>query len=257
MNEGIAVLVDRVAGLIATASRVVVFTGAGVSTESGLRDFRSPGGIWEKFDPEDFTYQKFVSDPTARSNHWRLFKDLSSSVAPNPAHYAIAELYRLGRLDYVITQNVDNLHQRAGLPTERILELHGNMQSLLCLDCHHRYPFEDIKTRLETEEVLDCPTCGGILKPAVVFFGEPLPENVFKEASQHAKQCDLFIVVGSTLTVYPAAYLPEYALAAGAALVIINLSATSIDNRAQVAIRARAGEAMPAIVERLKERLAV
>jgi NAD-dependent deacetylase len=257
MKEELVALADRVAGLIATASRVVVFTGAGVSTESGLPDFRSPGGIWEKFDPEDFTYQKFVSDPVARSKHWRLLKDLSASAAPNPAHYAIAELYRLGRLDCVITQNVDNLHQRAGLPAERVFELHGNMQTLLCLGCRRRYPFEDIKARLETEEVPDCPVCGGILKPAVVFFGEPLPEDVLKEASRRAKQCDLFIVVGSTLTVYPAAYLPDYALIAGAALVIVNLSATPIDDRADVLIRARAGEAMPAIVAKLKKRPAV
>jgi NAD-dependent deacetylase len=152
---------------------------------------------------------------------------------------------------------VDNLHQRAGLPVERIFELHGNMQSLLCLGCRHHFPFEDIRPRLETEEVPDCPVCDGILKPAVVFFGEPLPEDVLKEASRRAKQCDLFIVVGSTLTVYPAAYLPDYALAAGAALVIVNLSATPIDDRADVVIRARAGEAMPAIVARLKERPAV
>jgi NAD-dependent deacetylase len=257
MREELAVLADRVAGFIAATSRVVVFTGAGVSTESGLPDFRSPGGIWEKFDPEDFTYQKFVSDPVARSKHWRLLKDLSASAVPNPAHYAIAEIHRLGRLDCVITQNVDNLHQRAGLPAERVFELHGNMQSLLCLGCRRRYPFEKIKARLETEEVPDCPACGGILKPAVVFFGEPLPENVLKEASRRARQCDLFIVVGSTLTVYPAAYLPDYALAAGAALVIVNLSATPLDYRAQVVIRARAGEAMPAIVARLKERPAV
>jgi len=250
-------LVDSVAGLIAAASKVVVFTGAGVSTESGLPDFRSPGGIWEKFDPEDFSYQKFVSDPVARAKHWQLLKDLSASVAPNPAHYAIAELYRLGRLDCVITQNVDNLHQRAGLPAERVFELHGNMQSLLCLSCHRRYPFADIKARLENEEVSGCPACGGILKPAVVFFGESLPEDVLNEASWHARGSDLFIVVGSTLTVYPAAYLPDYALTAGAKLVIVNLSATPIDDRADVIIRARAGEAMPAIVTRLKEGPAV
>ncbi|MEE8582404.1 MAG: NAD-dependent deacylase [Dehalococcoidales bacterium] len=257
MKEDLAALADRVAGLIAAAAKVVVFSGAGISTESGLPDFRSPGGIWERFDPEDFTYQKFVSDPAARAKHWRLLKDLSASVAPNPAHYAIAELYRLGRLDCVVTQNVDNLQQRAGLPAERVFELHGNMQSLLCLGCRHRYPFDDIKARLETEEVPDCPACGGILKPAVVFFGEPLPEDVLKEASRRARGSNLFIVVGSTLTVYPAAYLPDYALAAGAKLVIVNLSATPLDSRADVVIRARAGEAMAAIVARLKERPAV
>jgi NAD-dependent deacetylase len=159
-------LAGEIAGLIVQSQRVLVFSGAGISTESGIPDFRSPGGIWERFDPEDFTYQKFISDAAARQRQWRLFRSLSLTAQPNPAHYAITKLFRLGRLDCVITQNVDNLHQRAGVPGDRVLELHGNMQWLVCLGCHRRFPLEQVMSRLERgEEVPDCQLCHGILKP--------------------------------------------------------------------------------------------
>ncbi len=249
-------LADEIAGLIVGAKRVVVFSGAGISTESGIPDFRSPGGIWERFDPEDFTYQRFISDAEARRKQWRLFRGLSLTAEPNPAHYAIAELLQLGRLDCVITQNVDNLHQRAGVPGDRVLELHGNMQWLVCLGCHRRYPLEQIMSRLDKgEEVPDCELCHGILKPDAVLFGEPLPQKVFNEAIKRSSGCDLFIVIGSTLTVYPAAYIPEYAIGAGARLVIINLSPTPLDNKASVLVRAKAGEVMPRVVQRVKEKM--
>ncbi len=246
----------EVAELIVKARRTVVFSGAGISTESGIPDFRSPGGIWEKFDPEDFTYQKFVRDAQARRKQWQLFRGLSLTAEPNPAHYAIAELYRLGRLDCVITQNVDGLHQRAGIPDDRVFELHGNMRWLVCLGCRRRYPFEEISARLEKgEEVPDCEACHGILKPDAVLFGEPLPEKVFQEATSRSKRCDLFIVIGSTLVVYPAAYLPAYALESGAKLVIVNLSSTPLDGQAQVVVRAKAGEVVPGVVEKVREKL--
>ena len=248
-------LAGEIAGLIIGAKRVVVFSGAGISTESGIPDFRSPGGIWERFDPEDFTYHKFVSDAETRRKQWRLFHGLSLTAEPNPAHYAIAELFWLGSLDCVITQNVDNLHQRASVPGDRVLELHGNMQWLVCLGCRHRFPLEQIMKRLEKgEEVPDCELCHGILKPDAVLFGEPLPEKVFNEAVKRSSSCDLFIVIGSTLTVYPAAYIPEYAIDARARLVIINLSPTPLDNKASVLIRAKAGEAMPVVVRKVEEK---
>jgi len=248
-------LAEKVAGLIVSARKVVVFTGAGVSTESGIPDFRSPGGIWSRFDPDDFTYQKFVSDPEARRKQWRMLVEghLTTMAEPNPAHYAIAELDRLGKLDCVITQNIDNLHQKAGLPAEKVFELHGNMQWAVCLGCGRRYPFEQIKLRLDRgEEIPDCEVCHGILKPSAVFFGEPLPYDVLTEASNRSSASDLFIVVGSTLVVYPAAYMPIYAIQAGAKLVIINLSSTPMDGEATALIRAKAGEAMPRIVDRVK-----
>ena len=248
-------LAGRAAELIKRARKVVVFTGAGVSTESGIPDFRSPGGIWERVDPEDFTYQKFISDPEARRRQWQLlWKDrLVSEVKPNPAHYAIAELHRMGKLDCVITQNVDSLHRRAGLPDDRIFELHGSMQRVVCLQCHRRYTLENIRARLDAgEEVPDCEVCHGILKPDIVLFGEMLPEDVFDRAADRARACDLCLVIGSTLIVYPAALIPIYAVDAGARLVIINLSPTPMDEQADVVIRAKAGEAMSKIVDKLK-----
>lgn len=246
-------LAARVAELIIKAKRLVIFTGAGVSTESGIPDFRSPGGIWDRFDPEDFTYQKFLRDVSARKRLWQLLHALAATAEPNPAHYAIAELYRLGKLGCVITQNVDNLHQRAGVPDDKVLELHGNSQWVVCLSCSQRYPFEQVKLKLNVgEEAPDCPACHGILKPAAVLFGEPLPERVLKEATRRSNDCDLFIVIGSALAVYPAADMPAYAVSSGANLVIINLSPTPMDRQASVLIRAKAGEAMPRIVERVK-----
>ncbi len=251
-------LAQKAAELVAAARKLVVFTGAGVSTESGIPDFRSPGGIWSRFDPEDFTYQKFVADPEARRKQWRMLGEghLTTDAKPNPAHYAIAELDRLGKLDCVITQNVDNLHHRAGVPAEKVFELHGNVQWAVCLSCGQRYPFEHIKARLEGgEEIPDCEGCQGMLKPDAVLFGEQLPAAVLQEASQRSSDCDLFIVVGSTLVVYPAAYMPIYAVRGGAKLIIVNLSDTPMDAEAAVLIRAKAGEAMSRIVERVKDKL--
>jgi NAD-dependent deacetylase len=251
-------LVDTVAGLIYEAQKVVVFTGAGVSTESGIPDFRGPDGLWSKFDSEDFTIDKFLSSPAARRRQWQLLSGelITGEAEPNAAHYAIAGLYRLGKLDCVITQNVDNLHQAAGVPGERVFELHGNMRRARCLRCGRHYSLEEVKARLSRgEDIPDCETCHGILKPDVVFFGEMLPEDVFQEASARASWCDLLIVVGSSLVVYPAASVPEYAHGAGAKLVIINLSPTPMDDAAVVVIREKAGEVMTAIVERLKQRL--
>jgi NAD-dependent deacetylase len=248
-------LAEKVADLIINAKKLVVFTGAGISTESGIPDFRSPGGIWSRFDPEDFTYQKFVSDPEARRKQWQMLGEghLTTLAKPNPAHYAIAELDKLGRLDCVITQNVDNLHQKAGVPDDRVFELHGNMQWAVCLSCGQRYPFEQIKLRLDRgEQIPDCEACHGMLKPNAVLFGEQLPYDVLTEATNRSSNCDLFIVVGSTLVVYPAAYMPIYAVQAGAKLVIINLSSTPMDGEAAVLIRAKAGEAMSKIIERVR-----
>ncbi|MEA2085562.1 MAG: Sir2 family NAD-dependent protein deacetylase [Chloroflexota bacterium] len=257
-EKDLDILADKVADLIVSTGKVVVFTGAGVSTESGIPDFRSPGGIWDRFDPDDFTYQKFVRDAGARRKQWQLLGEglLTTEARPNPAHDAIAELDRLGKLDCVITQNVDNLHQKAGVPDDKVFELHGNMQWAVCLGCGRRYPFAQIKTRLDRgEEIPDCEVCHGILKPAVVFFGEPLPQEVLAEATRRSSNCGLFIVVGSTLVVYPAAYMPVYATRAGAGLVIINLSSTPMDQEATVLIRTKAGAAMSEIVKRVREKL--
>lgn len=257
LEKDLDALAGEAAALIGAARRLVVFTGAGISTESGIPDFRSPGGIWSRFDPDDFTYRKFTTDPEARRKQWRMLGEghLTTDAQPNLAHYAIAELDEMGKLDCVITQNVDNLHHKAGVPADKIFELHGNVQRAICLNCGKRYPFADIKARIDGgEEIPDCGECGGMLKPDAVLFGEALPEDVLREASRRASDCDLFIVVGSTLVVYPAAYMPVYALRAGAKLIIVNLSETPLDAQAAVLIKAKAGEAMSRIVERVRQK---
>jgi len=254
-NQSTDALIEQVASLILESDKTIIFSGAGISTESGIPDFRSPGGIWEKFDPEDFTYQKFVADTRIRKKQWQLLVTggLTSYAEPNPAHYAAGELHKMGKLDCVITQNVDNLHQRGGVPAEKIFELHGNMQWVVCLNCGQRYPIEQIKPRIdEGEEDPDCSTCRGVLKPDVVLFGESLPKDVFNQAVLHAGNCDLLIVVGSSLVVYPAALIPEHAVKAGAKLAIINLSPTPMDSQADVVIREKAGETMSEVIQKVK-----
>ena len=257
-DKNLDALAEKVSDLIVEARKVVVFTGAGVSTESGIPDFRGPDGLWTKFDPEDFTIDKFLRSAETRRQQWRILSGelITGEAKPNPAHYAIADLHRLGKLDCVITQNVDNLHQAAGVPDAQVYELHGNMRRVVCLRCRRVYLFEKIKARLARgEDSLDCEVCHGILKPDVVFLGEPLPERTVEEATVHASNCDLFLVIGSSLVVYPAAYMPSYAVEGGARLVIINLSPTPMDDRAAIVIRARAGDAMTKIVEKVRNKL--
>jgi NAD-dependent deacetylase len=246
---------EQLAQLIMQSQKVVVFTGAGISTESGIPDFRSPGGIWSRYDPEDFTIQKFLSGPAARKTIWKMSLEggLLTEAKPNLAHHAIAELYQLGKLDCVITQNIDNLHQKAGLPGDRVFELHGNMEWVVCLSCHERFPMPEVLRKIkEGVEVPDCPDCQGILKPDAVFFGEALPQETLREAIRRAQNCELFIVIGSTLVIYPAAYVPTYATAAGAKLAIINLTPTPFDHDAEVIIRGKAGEIMSKVMEKVR-----
>ncbi len=238
-----------------TSKKTIVFTGAGVSTESGIPDFRSPGGIWSKYDPEDFTIQRFLSSLDTRKSFWKVSAEgeLLMEAEPNPAHYAIAELHQLGKLDCVITQNIDNLHQKAGVPEDRVLELHGNMQWVVCLSCRSRFPLLKILQKVKGGiEVPHCPDCQGILKPDVVLFGEALPQETLQEATRRSQNCDLFIVIGSTLVIYPAAYMPTYAREAGARLAIVNLTPTPLDHYATVVIRGKAGDIMPKVMERVR-----
>ena len=246
---------ERLAELIIGSQKVIAFTGAGISTESGIPDFRSPGGIWSRYDPEDFTIQKFLSGPAARKTIWKMSIEggLLTEAKPNLAHYAIAELYQLGKLDCVITQNIDNLHQKAGVPGDRVFELHGNMEWVVCLSCHRRFPTLEVLQRIKDgTEVPDCPDCQGILKPDAVFFGEALPQETLREAIRRAQNCDLFIVIGSTLVIYPAAYIPTYATEAGAKLAIVNLTPTPFDHNAAVVARGKAGEIMSKVTEKVR-----
>lgn len=248
--------IDKTGELIAKAGKVVVFTGAGVSTESGIPDFRSPGGLWSKFDPDDFTIERFLHSPEARKKQWQFLLDggIFAQARPNAAHKAIAWLETIGKLSCVITQNVDNLHQKAGNSPEKVYELHGNMKWLKCLGCFERYPLEDLLARFRgTEEVPACVRCQGILKPDVIFFGESLPTQTLKDATYAASNCDLLIVIGSSLVVYPAAYIPLYAKGGGAKLVIINKTETSYDANADVVIHGGAGAVMDGIVAVLQK----
>jgi len=247
--------IEQLAQLIIRSKKTIVFTGAGVSTESGIPDFRGPGGIWSRYDPEDFTIQRFLSSPAARQALWKMSAEsgLLTEAEPNPAHYAITELHRLGKLDCVITQNIDNLHQKAGVPEDKVFELHGNTRWAVCLSCNRRFPMPEVLQRMkEGVEVPDCPDCRGILKPDAVLFGEALPQEVLQEATRRSLNCDLFIVIGSTLVVYPAAYMPTYALRAGASLAIVNLTPTPLDRNATVVIRGEAGKVMPKVMEKVR-----
>ncbi len=175
---------------------------------------------------------------------------------PNQAHHAVAELEKLGKLDCVITQNIDNLHQKAGNSPNKVYELHGNMQQAICLSCHELFPTAEILKQLnEKPEPPECPHCHGIVKPDAVFFGEPLPEKTLRDAIHHARHCDLFLVIGSTLFVYPAAFVPIYAKEAGARLIIINLGATAFDHEAALLIKGKAGETMTLIMEKVRQKI--
>ncbi|MDZ4184239.1 MAG: NAD-dependent deacylase [Desulfuromonadales bacterium] len=243
--------ITKVAQMVTRAKKLAVFTGAGVSTESGIPDFRSAGGIWSRFDPDDFTIQRFLTSPQSRRKQWELLlgDGFFGDCRPNPAHEAIAELERMNRLSCVITQNIDGLHQKAGNSPGKVFELHGNMKSLRCLTCQVVYPLDLVRPRYSAGgEPPACEKCGGILKPEVIFFGEALPERILEGAIQHARSCDLFLVIGSSLVVYPAAYLPLYAKESGACLVIINRDDTPYDHLADLVINGGAGEVMSGII---------
>jgi NAD-dependent deacetylase len=251
--------IEEVADLVVASARIIVFTGAGVSTESGIPDFRGPGGIWSKYDPDDFTIQKFLSDQAVRKKHWELLIDSElkmTGAEPNAAHYAIAELEQMGKLYGVITQNVDGLHQKAGVSDEMVFQLHGDMSHAKCLSCGTRYPMEEMAERVKKGiEEPTCDHCGGILKPDAVFFGEQLPLDVLTESERRSRTCDLCIALGSTLVVFPAANIPIYAARSGAKLVIINVGPTELDEVAHVRIEGKAGQVTPRIIERAKQKI--
>ncbi|SEM22102.1 NAD-dependent deacetylase [Syntrophus gentianae] len=259
-EEGLEKKIRAVADMICEAGKVVVFTGAGVSTESGIPDFRSPGGLWDRFDPDDFTIQKFLRSAQTRRKQWRILIEggAFAEAQPNRAHLAVAELEKLGKLRCVITQNIDNLHQKAGNAPERVYELHGNMRWLKCLSCGDRISVPDMLQRTALRE-LDgfpfCERCQGLLKPDVIFFGEALPEDTLREATYEASNCDLMLVIGSSLVVYPAAYMPQYAKDVGAKLVIINREETPYDAEADILLQGGAGEMMTRILAAVKDQI--
>ena len=246
--------IERAGELVGDAERLVVFTGAGVSTESGIPDFRSPGGIWDRYDPSDFTIDAFRRDPVAyweRSLEREAESDFSwEEVEPNPAHEAIARLERDGPLSAVVTQNVDGLHQAAGNDPDRVLELHGTRKEAKCLDCARRFPISVLETKLDEEPLPPrCDECDGLVKRATIAFGERLPQEVLRRAEQESRACDCFVIVGSSVTVQPAASLPRIAVQYGADLIVVNLQETPMDDDADVVLAEKAGEALPRIVD--------
>ncbi|MBB6095730.1 NAD-dependent deacetylase [Povalibacter uvarum] len=229
------------------ASRYVVFfTGAGISTESGIPDFRSPGGVWSKMQP--IYFQEFVASEDKRREAWRRRFDNRDGwvgAQPNAGHMAVAQLVATGKAKSVITQNVDNLHQASGVPENRIIELHGNATYATCLSCHTRYELVDLEKEFHsTGNVAPCKRCGGIIKSATISFGQQMPALPMQRAHEETMQCDLFIVLGSSLSVFPAADFPLRARQKGAALVIINRDPTQMDDVADVVIHAGIGETM-------------
>ncbi len=245
--------VTAAARLIHEAQRIVVFTGAGISTESGIPDFRSPGGIWSQYNQDDLTYQKFRSHEKYRKLYWQYDRaryPAMKSARPNAAHRAVVELERSGRLVALITQNIDGLHQDAGSSPSKIYELHGTVREVGCLDCQTRWVREEITDMMDREgiEVPYCPHCGGPLKCATIAFGQSLPVDVLEASYGHARNCDLFLTVGSSLVVQPAALLPYEAKRAGARLVLVNLSTTPYDQIMDIVVRGKAGELMAGIM---------
>jgi len=239
--------------LIGASQKILVFTGAGLSTESGIPDFRSPGGIWERYDPADFYFQKFISDENARVKYWQMsteFYDTIRDAVPNRAHLAIKTLEDRGKLLAVVTQNIDNLHHKAGNSPEKIIELHGTVISVSCLSCRKKYERDDIQTRLSSGvEVPYCDDCGGILKPDTISFGQAMPQEEMERSIRYAGQCDLCIVLGSSLVVYPAASVPIHAAQSGARLMIINRDPTPQDPEADLVIRMSVSEALDRMLQ--------
>jgi NAD-dependent deacetylase len=232
--------------LIELSRRAVVFTGAGISTESGIPDFRSPGGIWTKYTPIDF--EDFLRSEEARRESWRrkFATDPTLRAArPNRGHRAVAALVERGKAASVITQNIDGLHQASGVPEAKVIELHGNTTYAHCLDCRTRYELEDIRIAFEKDEKPPvCADCGGFVKTATVSFGQAMPEDEMRRAEAETLACDLFIVLGSSLVVYPAAGFPELAKHNGARLVIVNRDATGLDRVADLVLHSAIGETL-------------
>ncbi len=238
-----------VAGWLRQARHTVAFTGAGISTESGIPDFRSPGGIWSQSQP--VLYQDFLAGAEARHEYWRQKSHAHADFAaaePNQGHRVLAQWEARGWLEALITQNIDGLHQAAG--SRKVLELHGTARAIACLSCPARFdPDPLVQQFLETDVVPECPECGGLLKHATISFGQPLPADVLQDAMDRSRGCDLFLAMGSSLVVEPAANLPRVASSSGARLVIINREPTDQDDLAEVVLRAGIGDTLMGIDE--------
>ena len=242
--------IEQLHDMIASAKRIVAFTGAGISTESGIPDFRSPGGIWTKYQP--IYFDDFMSSEEMRRESWRrkfATDETMKKAEPNAGHRALAKLVEQGRMTAIITQNIDGLHQRSGVPESRIIELHGNSTYASCLDCGHRHELEPIKKAFLGKGTLPiCEKCDGIVKTATISFGQAMPEIQMARAQDETMACDLFMVLGSSLVVYPAAGFPRVAKRKGARLVIVNRDPTDQDADADLVMHAEIGPTLSRVV---------
>lgn len=247
--------IAEAAAAIREAGSVVAMTGAGVSTASGIPDFRGEGGIWETHDPMDFHIDRFRADP---EGFWNDRVDLQAAIfddagiEPNAAHEALADLEAAGHLETVITQNIDGLHQEAG--SEDVIEIHGSAARVVCRDCSHRFDADPVMERARDGDLPPtCEECGGVLKPATVLFGQQLPEHALMRSHAKAQNADVFLAVGSSLTVQPAASLPREASERGATLVIVNLESTPLSGTADFDFRADVTDALPNLREKVRQ----
>ena len=234
---------ERLRAMVDAAERIVAFTGAGISTESGIPDFRSPGGIWTRYKP--IYFDDFMASDEMRRESWRrkfATDETMLKAEPNAGHRALAKLVEQGRMSAIITQNVDGLHQRSGVPDSKIIELHGNTTYATCLDCGHRHELAHIRRAFLKEGTLPiCEKCEGIVKTATISFGQAMPEVPMLRAQEETLACDLFIVLGSSLVVYPAAGFPQLARRNGAKFVIVNREPTDQDDDADLVIHKEIG----------------
>ena len=242
---------DQLLTLITGSTRIVAFTGAGISTECGIPDFRSPGGIWTKNMPIEFS--DFVASSDMRKEAWRRkfrLDDEFSSATPGRGHRALAHLVHTGRASHIITQNIDNLHQASGVAAEQVIELHGNGTYARCLDCGERHELDWVRTRFESSgEPPGCGTCGGLVKSATISFGQSMPQHEMTRAEAATLNCDLFLAIGSSLVVFPAAGFPLKAKQNGAKLVIINRDSTELDPYADLVLQEDIGTVLEPLME--------
>ncbi|MHA1924459.1 MAG: NAD-dependent protein deacylase [Candidatus Thorarchaeota archaeon] len=238
---------ERAIDLIKKSSRIVALTGAGISVDSGIPDFRSEGGLWERYDPHEYaTLDSFLIKP---EKFWEMGQELAEVILnaePNPAHKGLSKLEESGKLIGIITQNIDNLHQSAG--SKKVIELHGNYLRAYCMNCAMQYIGEDIHRRVVEGEIPPiCDQCGGVLKSEAILFGEPLPEKPMEEAVEMCRSADLMLIIGSSLTIYPVAFLPQLAKDKGAKIIIVSLTGTNRDNIADLVLRGRSSDIIPKI----------
>jgi len=246
-------LIDQASEIIAKSKYVVVFTGAGISTESGIPDFRSTEGIWTKYDPYEYgSYQGFLKDP---SKYWMMAKEtrkIIEDAKPNDAHKALATLeHEYCKVKAVITQNIDYLHTTAG--NSKVLELHGTYQKNFCMDCTEDFSIDDVKKQLDSNIIPPKCECGGVIKSSSILFGEPLPTSVFQKAKLEVERCDCLIVIGTSLRVQPAASFPFMAATSGSKVIIVNNEQTDFDHLAKVVIHGNASSVMVKLLESLRK----